>query len=140
MIQIPKRVWLVWAGAVGVVILLAHEFSRGLLSVRELRTGLLLCCVVAIALIALVARKSGESFWTFHKGPFTSSDEGAKSHGRSHIRIWLSALVVLAILLILRLRDIGSVPLLQLLVTIAISLSTMASIIWLVVRRRKGIK
>lgn len=131
-----KRLLLLSSCSVGVMTLLALGFSRGLLSPRELGIAIVMLGGGVGTWAVLIMKRSAREF---KLPPGTSIDDVTRKRRLLGIRAGKVAIAVLAVLLLVRLRGIGSDPLLPLLVTIAINLCIMAAVIQVVVRLQKSL-
>src|SRR5260370_1030489 len=121
----------------GAVILLAHEFSHGYLSSRQFQFATLILGLCMGVWAVLAIKKSAKEFGKTPESAMIPLDEATRKRRRMSIRLGQVSIVILAVLLVTRLRGIGSDPFWPWLVTVAINLLIMASLVWWVVCRKR---
>ena len=132
-----KRLLLLSVCALAVLVLLAREHSHGLLSPRQFGVVLLMLCVFMAGGAVLIMRRTVKEFKEPPGPSGTPIDEVTRKRRVLGIRVGKVAIVVLAVSLVLGLRQDG--PRLLLLLGAAINLCIMAAVIWAVVRLQKSL-
>jgi hypothetical protein len=135
-----KRLLLMSVCSVGLMTLLAYEFSHGILSPRGLAIALFMLCIAISVGVVLIGRKTAEEFRVPPGPPGASIDTATRKRRLLGIRLAKAWIIILAVGLLVGLRGIGSEPLLPLLVGVAVNLCMMATAIWVVVRLQEGLE
>jgi hypothetical protein len=136
---IMKRTLLTSVCAMGVLILLTRGFAHGLLSPRGLGIALLTVCVGIGIWAVLIIRKTAAELRATSVPAGASIDEATRKRRLLSIRAGQLAIVILALSLLIGLRQIRTAPLLPLVVGAAVNLCIMAVVIRIVVRLQRSV-
>jgi len=126
--SVVRKLLMLSACSIGVLALLAREFSHGLLPPRSLGIALLLLCI-AIALWAMfIIRISAPKFRLSSQADSTSDEPAIMKRRLWAIRAAQILLAILILGLLNGLREIGRPPLLPRLVGVVVNLCIMAAV------------
>ena len=136
---VMKRTLLMSVCGLGVLMLFTREFAHGMFSPRGLGIALLTVCIGIGIWAALIIRKTAAELRATSALPGASMDEATRKRRLLGIRAGQLAIVILALSLVIGLRQIGMAPLLPLVVGAAVNLCTIAVLIRIVVRLQRSV-
>jgi hypothetical protein len=134
---IAKRLLLLFVCSMGIVILLAREFSHGVLSSHAFEVGLLIVAVGMGVSAMVIVTKTAKELRGVTGPPGTALDEITRRRRLLGIRAGKAMIALLTIALVFGLFRGG--PLVPVLVGIAMNLVMMLSLIWWVVRLQRSL-
>jgi hypothetical protein len=134
---IATRLLLLLVCSMGMLILLAREFSHGVLSSRWFEVGLLMVAAGMGVSAMVIVTKTANGLRGIAGPPGTTVDEVTRRRRLLGIRAGKAMIALLAIALVFGLFRGG--PLVPVLAGIAMNLAMMLSLIWWVVRLQRSL-